>query len=116
MSLIFSRDRRQGSMGLHFSILFACLCSGVIFALASLLSVERLVEWERSPFVQLLLDLFLYVQEYSVYGIGLFILLCMAAGFGLAERLSRYEPAYKGLVVGTAGGALLALLVRSAGA
>ncbi len=38
---------------------------------------------------------------------------CLAGGHYLASRFAKYEPVYKALIVGTTGGALLAILVRS---
>ncbi len=51
--------------------------------------------------------------EWSVYGVLFFAAGCLAGGHYLASRFAKYEPVYKALIVGTTGGALLAILVRS---
>jgi hypothetical protein len=101
LGMVFSRDR-PGVMGLHLSLVLVVLGAAVLSVLALPIPFEVL----EFIFGDLL-------GEWSVYGVLFFAAGCLVGGHYLASRFVKYEPVYKALIVGTTGGALLAILVRS---
>ncbi|PTL80146.1 hypothetical protein DAT35_29450 [Vitiosangium sp. GDMCC 1.1324] len=100
LGLAFPRDR-SSAMALHLSIALVLLGSALLYLLALQFQAEHLESLIEG------------LGEWVVYGLLFFTAACLVAGHQLASRFARYEPVYKSFVVGTTGGALLTILLRS---